>query len=324
MVELGLGKAEEITTVEPLTGGVASDIARVRVGERDICVKFALPKLKVAEDWQAPIHRNAAEYAWLKSVSDLFPENSVALYGRSDDLHGFAMEYLSGDKTYLWKAALLSEAPDQGEAKAVGDMLGRIHAASTQADFDTEPFQNANDFFALRLEPYLSFTAKKHPDLPMLWALADRLYNSRSVLVHGDVSPKNIFFRGAAPIILDAECATMGDDSFDPAFCLNHLVLKSIHLPKSHDRLLGNVLTFWGAYKNHVDWEDPAQLEARICQLLPALMLARIDGKSPVEYLGEVDRTIVRKLSRALIIDACTDLTEFTTCLVAHKKELVQ
>ena len=57
---------------EPLPGGVSSDIWIVRAGaSRTFCVKRALPRLRVAADWQAPVARNATEVAWLKQVAGL-------------------------------------------------------------------------------------------------------------------------------------------------------------------------------------------------------------------------------------------------------------
>ncbi|MGB0823748.1 MAG: phosphotransferase family protein, partial [Alphaproteobacteria bacterium] len=216
--------------------------------------------------------------------------------------HGFAMEYLDGDEVYLWKAALLDEASDRGEAARVAEMIGRIHAASAKPGFDTSPFQNRDDFYALRIEPYLVHTAGVHPDLaPQITPLAEILYDSRQVLVHGDVSPKNILFRAKGPVLLDAECATMGDASFDPSFCLNHLVLKAAHLPTSRNRLLADIGTFWAAYSHHIHWEPATTLETRICRLVPVLMLARIDGKSPVEYLDDSTRVAVRRMATSLI-----------------------
>lgn len=325
VTELGLGAAEDIRKVRPLTGGVASDIAAVQLQEQRICMKFALPKLKVAEDWRAPVHRNAAEYAWLQVAAEILPESAVRLFGRSESLHGFAMEFLDGDEVYLWKAALLEEAPDHGEAAAVGEQLGRIHAASAAADFDTSAFHNRDDFRALRIEPYLSFTAGRLPELaPALNDLAEMLYASQQVLVHGDVSPKNILFRAGGPVMLDAECATMGDASFDPSFCLNHLVLKAIHLPRLRARLLVNVGDFWRAYSAHISWEPLAELERRICRLLPALMLARIDGKSPVEYLDEGERSRVRELAIGLIRDPADTLDTFVSRLTAAMEKSTQ
>lgn len=319
VAELGLAAAESVRAVVPLSGGVSSDIARVELAGRSVCVKFALPKLKVAADWEAPVHRNRAEYAWLEVAAALAPESAVRLYGRSEALHGFAMEYLSGEDVYLWKATLLAGQDNRGEAQRVGELLGRIHAASAAADFDATPFQNRDDFHALRIEPYLVYTAGQYPELAaVLNVLADELYRADRVLVHGDVSPKNILFRGTTPIILDAECATLGDAGFDVAFCLNHLVLKAVHLPKSRRELLGSVIQFWQAYQAHINWEDAAQLEARICQLLPALMLARIDGKSPVEYLDAAAQQRVRALALPLIQQSPSTLRDFISHIAGH------
>ncbi len=323
VAELGLGAAEDVSDVRPLTGGVASDIAMVALPAQKICVKFALAKLRVAADWQAPVHRNAAEYAWLKVAAELLPDSSVKLFGRSEKEHGFAMEFLDGEGVYLWKEALLEEAPDRGEATRVADMLGQVHQASAAEGFDTSAFQNRDDFRALRIEPYLSFTAKSHPDLAgQIKPLEDMLYESSIVLVHGDVSPKNILFRGDVPLVLDAECATMGDASFDVSFCLNHLILKAVHLPGSTDSLLGQVGQFWSAYAPQIAWEDPVALEAKVCRLLPALMLARVDGKSPVEYLDETEREAVRRLSIPLIKSPVSDLDTLVETLANVLKDI--
>lgn len=320
--ELGLAQASEVTDVVPLTGGVASDIARVDAGGISYVVKFALSKLKVAAEWHAPVHRNAAEYAWLKVAADVSPEAAVKLYGRSEGDHGFAMEFLAGESVYLWKDALLAEAPVQGEAAEVGDLLGRIHAISAKPDFDTSAFHNRDDFRALRIEPYLTFTAGKHPDVAgQLTTLADMLFDSQQVLAHGDVSPKNILLRPTGPVLLDAECATMGDASFDPSFCLNHLVIKAIHLPASRAALLAEVSAFWAAYRAHVDWETPDDLQQRICQLLPALMLARVDGKSPVEYLSPTTQDILCAVALQLISQPPATLADFVNRLSQLLKE---
>lgn len=321
--ELGIADASEVRSVEPLTGGVASDIAKVNLGNLIICVKFALPKLKVAADWQAPVHRNAAEYAWLKVAAELMPQSAVQLYGRSDEQHGFAMEFITGDDVYLWKTSLLDEKPVDGDSRLVADMIGRIHAKSSSPDFETAPFQNHDDFHALRIEPYLLATARVHPDVaPQLNALADMLYQSNQLLVHGDVSPKNILLRSGGPVLLDAECATMGDASFDPSFCLNHMILKAIHLPNSRNRLLKDVKAFWQTYANHVSWEPSNALESRICRLLPALMLARIDGKSPVEYLNTSEQKTVRAVALSLIKKPSDTIAECVNRVSEHLKEL--
>jgi aminoglycoside phosphotransferase (APT) family kinase protein len=299
---LGLAEPGDQIRVSPLVGGVSSDIARVDIRDRTYCVKFALDRLRVAEEWKAPTRRNRSEYAWLQFVSLIAPEAVPKLYGRSEPDGGFAMEFLSGDDVYLWKDELLDGKPNSANAVAVASTLGKIHAASTAPDFDSHPFTNRDDFFALRLEPYLVFTASRHRALEEnLKAVAERLYAADTVLIHGDVSPKNIFFRDGVPILLDAECATMGDASFDVAFCVNHLILKALHRPQIREELLGSVRLFWAEYATRVVWEEPRDLECRVSELLPMLMLARVDGKSPVEYFTPARQDQVRRIAVSLI-----------------------
>lgn len=316
VVDLGLGHADDVTEVTPLTGGVASDIARITVAGRTYVVKFALAKLRVAADWHAPVHRSRAEYAWLSVAALVAPGAAPGLHGYSEAEGGFAMDNIAGPDVYLWKSALLAQEPDRGEAQKVADVLGRIHSAGARADFDRAPFHNTADFHAIRVDPYLVFTATRHPSLAArLLALADDLDRARQSLVHGDVSPKNILFDGAQPVLLDAECATMGDPCFDMAFCLNHLIIKSIHLPASRDRLRRTVLAFRDTYLRHVDWEKPAAIEARTAALIPALMLARVDGKSPVEYLTAQGQTEVRARAMNLIAAPVATLNALVAAL---------
>ncbi len=295
VVELGLGTADDVRSIVSLTGGVASDIGKVVLADKTICIKFALPKLKVAQDWRAPVHRNTAEYHWLQTALQIAPTAAPRLYGRSETQHGFAMEFLDGPDVYLWKSALLQGQPPRGEAERVADLLGQIHAASALPDFDRSPFQNRDDFEELRIDPYLRFTATRHPEVArQITAVVDAIYANDTVLVHGDVSPKNIMIRGDVPVILDAECATMGDPSFDVAFCLNHLVLKAFHVPQMRAALRAEMTAFWAAYVRHITWQNADELDCKVATLLPMLMLARIDGKSPVEYLDPETAKCVR------------------------------
>ena len=307
LCSLGLAASQDRMEVVPLPGGVASDIAQVTVGKENYCVKFALEKLKVEEDWRVPVHRNLAEYAWLQFAEGVDPSAVPRLYGQSET--GFAMEFLAPSEAVLWKDQLLRETPETRHAAAVGSVLGRIHAASALSDTLTEQFSNHEDFLAIRIEPYLLFTASKHPGLARrLKSLGESLYRSRTALVHGDVSPKNILFRGDSPVLLDAECATAGDPAFDVSFLMNHLILKSVHRPGFADALLECCTEFWNSYSRHISWEPDETLEIRAASLIPALMLARVDGKSPVEYLSLGSQARVRSLANSLILKPPPDL----------------
>ena len=299
--ELGLGLGNGTLNITPLTGGVSSDIGLVEIGPRKLCVKFALAQLKVEEQWFANPRRNLAEYEWLKYASTVAPDSVPELLGRSDQAGGFVMEFIDGDDVYLWKNALLEGRVRREEAQKTGSTLARIHSGSSSTDTLAQ-FQNQKDFHALRLEPYLLFTITRHPDLASeLKGLVEMLNTNELVVVHGDVSPKNIIFRRGVPMFLDAECATAGDPAFDAAFCLNHLVLKALHLGSLRKTLITAAEEFWSAYRDYVDWEAQDEIEKRVCRLLPAFMLARVDGKSPVEYLSADEQRVVRTASRPLI-----------------------
>ena len=127
---LGLCRASEILEVRPLAGGVASDIAAVRFGARTVCVKFALPKLRVAADWYAPVSRGRSEFNWLLVARAIVPEATPELFGWSDEHGGFAMEFLSGPDVHVWKAALLAGIVGLGR-------IGRVIAKRLTA-FDME------------------------------------------------------------------------------------------------------------------------------------------------------------------------------------------
>ena len=318
LTELGLNKAGAPVSVTPLSGGVASDIAKVTVGQAGTadqtiyCVKFALAKLRVKADWFAPVTRNKAEYQWLKTAAQISPDTTIQLYGHSERLNGFVMSYLEGEETCLFKSVLLAGGGQAEQAEAIGRLLGQIHAHTSAPSFNTDGFRNQDDFYALRLEPYLIHTSDHYPEnKEQFRAVADQLYHAEDVLIHGDVSPKNILFQNNRPYLLDAECATMGDACFDVSFCLNHFILKAIHLPGHRQLYLSFCLTFWSAYQPFICWEAAAALEARLIRLLPMMMLARIDGKSPVEYLDKDTQNKIRQIALHLLAHPAETLQDF-------------
>jgi aminoglycoside phosphotransferase (APT) family kinase protein len=218
----------------------------------------------------------------------------------------FAMEFLDPAHHPLWKDELREGRADPGFAAAVGARLARIHAATARRADLAARFATDANFHAIRLEPYLAATARLHPDLAApLAALAERTARTRLALVHGDVSPKNILVGPQGPVFLDAECAWYGDPAFDLAFCLNHLLLKCLWRPACAPRFLDCYAALAGAYLDAVAWEPAAQIERRAATLLPGLLLARVDGKSPVEYLAEDEtaKAQVRRAARSLLAE---------------------
>ena len=138
---------------------------------------------------------------------------------------------------------------------------------------------------------------------------------TKKALVHGDVSPKNILIGPDGPVFLDAECAWYGDPAFDLAFCLNHLLLKCVWRPQWQARYLDVLRRARGdAISPAVTWEPRAGIEARTSHLLPGLLLGRVDGKSPVEYITtEAERDRVRQVARALLLEPVDELSDVRT-----------
>ena len=150
-------------------------------------------------------------------------------------------------------------------------------------------------------------------------ALSRDTLATRIALVHGDVSPKNILVGAKGPVFLDAECAWFGDPAFDLAFCLNHLLLKCIWVPACADRFLAAYDALKDAYLERVTWEQVDTIEQRTARLLPALLLGRIDGKSPVEYIvAESDKAVVREVATTLIVSRPTSLAEIRDAWARH------
>jgi len=288
---------------ERLTGGISSDIWLVRAGARAFCVNRAQPRLRVASQWHAPIERNAKEAAWLRIVAGILPDAVPAVLAEDADAGVFAMTYLAPAQYPVWKAQLRDGIVERATAAAVGDRLGRIHRATAGSAALAGDFATDANFHALRLRPYLLQTAMLHPDLAAtLQALAATTAATRRCLVHGDVSPKNVLVGPHGPIFLDAECAWYGDPAFDLAFCLNHLLLKCVWVPAVAPALLAAFDAVIDAYRPRVVWEAWTALETRTAHLLPALLLARIDGTSPVEYITDpMAQDRVRGIARRLL-----------------------
>jgi aminoglycoside phosphotransferase (APT) family kinase protein len=307
----GVLSAGQEARLEPLKGGVSADVFRVETSDgRTLVVKRSIPRLRVKEEWLAPVERDASEVRWLKLARSIDPRLAPQVLAVLPAAHAFVLEYLEPHAHPVWKDELAAGRVDPAFAAAVGRDLALIHArtaarADIAADFETYDF-----FFALRVSPFLLFTAGRHPDVaPRLRALADDLAGRRIALMHGDVSPKNILVGPQGPVFLDAETTAYGDPAFDLAFCLMHLLLKTIWLRPHRQALMASFDALQNAYAAGMTWEAPETLSARAAPLVGALLLARVDGKSPAPYLTDpADKDVVRRSAKALLAISGSDL----------------
>jgi aminoglycoside phosphotransferase (APT) family kinase protein len=297
----GLAAEGELPPSEVLSGGVSSDIWRVVLKSGSVVVKRALPRLRVEDLWEVPVERNRYERMWIETANAIIPHVAPRVLA-ADDAGCFAMELLADYP--LWKAELAEGRANREFAAKVGSSLARIHAATAGDSACAAKFDTDKNFHAIRLEPYLLAAGKKHPSLEKrLQELSDITARTKLALVHGDISPKNILVGPQGPVFLDAECAWYGDPAFDLAFCLNHLLLKGLWVPVRRSAFLQCFDVLAEAYLAGVTWEPRAAIEARAAALLPGLLLARVDGKSPVEYLKtDSDRNFVREVASRFLL----------------------
>ena len=307
----GLLAAGESAVLTPLAGGVSSDVFRAEAEDGRVwAVKRSIPQLRVAEEWVAPVSRAAGEVRWLRLVRQIDPRLAPEVVCVVPDASIFAMTFLDPANHPVWKEAMAGGRVIPAFAGDVGRDLARIHAATAGRPEIAEAFPPDDCFFALRISPFLLFTAERHPDVaPRLRALAADLGDRRIALAHGDVSPKNILMGPNGPVFLDAECVTFGDPAFDLAFCLSHLLLKTVWLSSHRAAVMESFDRLRASYVKGVDWERPDGLARRAAPLVAALLLARVDGKSPAPYLVEnADKSLVRRLSKALLTEPDLDL----------------
>ena len=278
----------------PLGGGVSSDVFLVENESQRFVVKQALPRLKVRERWQADISRNRFEYEFLRYLGAIVPEAAPKVFAVGSDY--FTMEYL-GPGYRNWRQLLMSGDCQLLHAGMAARVLGRLHRCSWGDADLAKGFDTTRNFHQLRTDPYLVTTGRRHPALQAYFAQeAERLESTRECMVHGDYSPKNMLIGNGRLVLLDCEVAWYGDPAFDLAFLINHLLLKALyHAPveRGLEKIISGLLEAY--YDERGEWSLKEDFDSRTARLLLMLLLARIDGKSPVEYLSsEFKKEFVR------------------------------
>ncbi len=298
-------------TVETLAGGVSSDVLLIKSGGDAFVLKRALPKLRVAEQWYADVGRNGTEYDCLRFLAHILPESVPTVLHHNPKLNYFCMEYL-GSEYSNYKAMLLSGDQQPATARRAAYILAVLHQRSWNNDRVAAKFETTDQFWSLRLDPYLITAARRNPALrKQLRSEADRIAATRVALVQGDFSPKNILVSQHRLVILDCEVAWYGDPAFDVAFFLNHFMLKAVHLLPWFNGLLSLAEEAWKFYQQTLGVARSDKLDERIARLLPMLMLARVDGKSTVEYLcDESKRALIRNFAHQQILDRSQGLLD--------------
>ena len=285
---------EEVPEIRPLSGGVSNRVVLVRRASGEAWViKQSLPRLRVEVDWFSDPGRSAKEALATRWLERLLPAGTVPRLVFDDpDHHLLAIEAVP-DPHQNWKSLLLSGQFEAPHVEAFARLLATIHAgARSHLPAIAEAFHDRSVFESLRVEPYFLYTARQVPEAAeFLSGVVEEVRAHQLTLVHGDYSPKNVLIHRHRLILLDHEVAHLGDPAFDLGFSLTHLLSKAHHLQGLRARFGQAAIDYWQTYLAVLgDTSWALDLERRTVRVTLACLLARVAGRSPLEYLSPVER----------------------------------
>jgi len=285
-----------------LAGGVSSTVVAVD-GTIPLVLKQALPRLRVAAEWNADPGRSATEARALAVLHGITPARVPRLLDADAQNHVLALE--RAPRGWVdWRTALLAgpvEA-DVERGRIAGETLGRWHAATWDDPVLRSDFDEPDAFEQLRVDPFYREIVRRGAASTMqIQPLIDEVTGIGRCLVHGDYSPKNVLVgTGGELWIIDGEVAHFGAPVFDLAFLLAHLMLKAVHLPDRSAVLARAGGGFLDAYSA----ANPARVDSsRVAAHAAAVLLARVDGKSPAGYLTPAEAGQVRRIAQTSLRD---------------------
>jgi len=293
-----LGKVgeDEPLKVSVLAGGVSNKTVLVERPSGEAWVlKQALPKLRVKVDWfsdPARIHREAEALRWLIKLA---PDGMITpLIFEDQDQHLLAMKAVPQPHENFKSVLLTGNRVKPDLVRQFGSLLGTIQSRAYERRRELEPIFSDRSFFeSLRVEPYYEYTAGQvAAALTFLDTLIRETRDTYLTLVHGDYSPKNALVpREGRMVLLDHEVVHWGDPAFDVGFALTHLLSKGHHRPTLRSEFASAANLFWTSYWTEVR-VVPWQLGLEQWAVRHALgcLLARVAGRSPLEYLTDEER----------------------------------
>ncbi len=289
------------------SGGVSGTVAFVYAGDKPMIIKQALAQLKVKETWLCDPNRMNIEYLSNKTYHKYVPESVPEVYFYDEENYIFGRE-AAPESCSMWKSDLLTGLLDFSVAEQSITALATVHNKCATDKQVAKDFASKDVFYNLRISPYIEFTVSKHPELEQYAKpIVQELMESAITLVHGDYSPKNILVDERKISILDFEVAHYGHPSFDLAFFSNHFLLKAVKNKQFASSYLNMLSHMLAIYFKSMDYMNAEELEQSFVRLLAMMLLARVDGKSPVEYLTEEsDKQLVRNLAYHIVNEKVT------------------
>lgn len=280
LINEGIVNLSDKVHVEHLSGGVSCRVWKIAVNDDRWVIKQALEKLDVQVEWFSDVERIHREHEVMKQLDLIIPECNVPKILHVDYLNHIYLMTCAEEGAPTWKGLLMKGVFNADTAESAAHILSQIHSRSNQIDDKIkEKFSNQEYFIQLRIDPFHRFLIQKYPELKVeINALIAELTEQKTCLVHGDFSPKNMLVEKSGSIVLiDFEVAHWGNPVFDLAYCLGHLMLKAWHLNQPKE-ILRLIEVFTDNYTGKVN---------NLLAHLGLMLLARMDGKSPVNYIQD-------------------------------------
>jgi aminoglycoside phosphotransferase (APT) family kinase protein len=299
-----IGSGEE-PILKKLSGGISNKTVWVQRSRGPAWVmKQALPKLRVQSDWFSDPARINIEANGLRYLPRVAPKGSITPLIFQDSAQNLLAMEAVPEPHQNWKQQLLCATVQKEFFSQFAELLGSIHRESFRLRHELEPIFAEKRFFqTLRLEPYYEYSAVVVPQAgAFLKELVAWTLNRSDTLVHGDYSPKNVLVYDQRLVLLDHEVLHFGDPAFDIGFSLTHFLGKALHVREQRLALIEGARWYWSHYLDEIrglPWV--ADLELRAAKHTMACVLARVCGRSPLEYLRAEERLIQRQIALEMI-----------------------
>lgn len=313
----GVLEADGPVAVEELGGAVSNVVLRVSGPDGCAVVKQSLPKLRVRADWPFDRRRMLGERDCLVLLDRLVPGHVPRMLHCDEVSFALVISWAPAGGT-LWKDDLLRGEADPVVARRAGALLGRIHRLAAEDAEARERFADQTVLVQGRTDPYHAATVAAHAELARaIEAEVERLLATRRTLTLGDWSPKNLFVYPDRILAIDFGVAHWGAPAFDIAFCLTHFSLKAMRFG-GRAAYLARAERFW---REIAPRKPPGSARGgAVVRELGCLLLARIDGKSPVEYVGDdATKDAVRALGADLLTGPASTVPEALAVVGAHR-----
>jgi 5-methylthioribose kinase len=293
--------ADETPQIRVLAGGVSNKTVLVQRSSGEAWVlKQALPKLRVASDWFCNPDRIQREAEGMRQLLGLAPIGTITRLV-AEDFPNFLLVMEAVPEPHAnWKTRLLQGEIVPDHFVQFGELLATIHARSR--------IQSKTLSVVFEDRPYYAFALSNVPEAAFLSDLIDQTRERRYTIVHGDYSPKNVLVHNGKLILLDHEVIHFGDPAFDLGFSLTHILSKAHHLLPHREALLAQAALYWDTYRNTLrnlsgdanDSNGDPDLERYAVLHTLGCLLARVAGRSPLEYLSPKEREVQKRAVLAL------------------------